>query len=200
MIRLQKILLMVIFFTVKISSAQNIDINILKSINPRSPDASVWKNASNSVYWVSCAATFGSIAYGYIFRNKEIKDNGFELLVASAINISTSSLCKVVFNRTRPAEKYPEEIFVNEPSSGKSFPSGHTSQAFAIATTLTLEYKKWYVVVPAYLWAGCVGYSRMYLGKHYPSDVLAGAVVGAGSSYLSHMICNKFFRNKNSKK
>ena len=140
---LKKILLTIIFcYGIKLI-AQNIDINILKSINPQNPDACVWKTASNSVDWVSGTVTFGSIAYGYIFRNKEIRHNGFELLIASGINIGTSTLCKVVFNRARPADKYPGEIFVNNPSSGKSFPSGHTSQAFAIATTLTLEYKKW---------------------------------------------------------
>ena len=68
--------------------------------------------------------------------------------------------------------------------------------AFATATTLTLECKKWYVAVPAYAWAAGVGYSRMYLGEHYPSDVIAGAVVGAGSAWLSHWATQKLFHKK----
>ncbi len=59
-----------------------------------------------------------------------------------------------------------------------SFPSGHTALAFAAATTLALDHPQWYVVVPAYVWAGGVGVSRVWHGAHYPSDVLAGAALG----------------------
>jgi membrane-associated phospholipid phosphatase len=193
---LKKTLLVIFLFTVKGSIAQNIDIEILKSINPRYPDAAVWKAASGTIDWAAGGITIGTLAYGFIKKDKTIQQNGYELVISSAINIAATQILKVTVNRTRPADRYPNEVFVNSPSSGKSFPSGHTSQAFATATTLTLQYKKWYVWVPAYLWAGSVGYSRMYLGKHYPTDVLAGAIIGAGSSYLSHIISNKLFRNK----
>jgi undecaprenyl-diphosphatase len=49
------------------------------------------------------------------------------------------------------------------------------------------------VVVPAYAWAAGVGYSRMYLGQHYPTDVLAGAAIGIGSAYLSNWLNKKYF-------
>lgn len=66
-----------------------------------------------------------------------------------------------------------------------SFPSGHSADAFAIATRLTLRYSKNpEVYIPAFVWAGLVGYGRFYFGLHYPSDVLGGALVGAGSSLL----------------
>lgn len=62
---------------------------------------------------------------------------------------------------------------------------------FALATSLSLSYPKWYIIVPSYAWAGSVGYSRMDLGVHYPSDVLAGAVIGAGSAWLTYYINKK---------
>lgn len=74
-------------------------------------------------------------------------------------------------------------------------PSGHTSLAFATATSLTLKYPKWYVAAPSYFWACSVGYSRMNLGVHYPSDIVAGALLGAGSAYLTYLV-NDFFRKK----
>ncbi len=80
------------------------------------------------------------------------------------------------------------------------FPSGHTSLAFAIATSLSLKYPKWYVIAPSYVWACSVGYSRMNLGVHYPSDVLAGAVLGAGSAFLTYKLNEWFWKKQNNKK
>jgi membrane-associated phospholipid phosphatase len=74
-------------------------------------------------------------------------------------------------------------------------PSGHTSSAFSTATSLSLNFRKWYVVAPAYTYAAAVGYSRMYLGVHYPSDVLVGALLGSGTAYLTWKI-NKKLQNK----
>jgi membrane-associated phospholipid phosphatase len=193
---LKKILLLVFLLVQQVLTAQNVDIDILKSINPQHPSSAVWKAASGTIDWVGGTVVLGTLAYGYVTKNKAVQLNGYELLIVSAINIGSTEVLKKVFNRTRPADEYPNDVFVNSASTGKSLPSGHTSQAFALATTLSLQYKKWYVVVPAYLWAGSVGYSRMYLGKHYPTDVLAGAVLGAGCSYLGHVISNKLFRQK----
>lgn len=193
---LKKLVLVIFLFTAQGSAAQNIDIDILKRINPQYPDAPGWTDISNSLYSATGAIVFVTLTYGYSKGNKQVVKNGYELLLTTGINVLATELLKRTFNRTRPAEKYPGEIFVLTESVGKSMPSGHTSQAFAVATTLTLQYKKWYVWVPAYLWAGSVAYSRMYLGKHYPSDVLAGAAVGAASSYLGHILSNKLFRNK----
>lgn len=192
----KKWLLCICVWVSQSSLGQNIDINILKSINPRYPDAFVWNKASSSIDWVAGIITGGTLAYGFIKKDKNIQYNGYELLISTGLNIGITTLIKNAVNRTRPADRYPADVFVNSPTHGQSFPSGHTSEAFAVATTLTLQYKKWYVAVPAYLWAGGVGYSRMYLGKHYPSDVIGGAVVGAGSSYLSHLISNRLFRYK----
>jgi undecaprenyl-diphosphatase len=63
---------------------------------------------------------------------------------------------------------------------------------------LSLAWPKWYIIVPTYTWAGTVAYSRMDLGVHYPSDVLIGALVGAGSAWLCHEVNKKL--NINSKK
>ena len=178
----------------QIGYGQNRDINMLRAINPQNPSSGFWQAMSNSVKFVAGTASLGSLAYALIDHNKELQYKSYELIGAIAINAVASGALKTIFNRPRPHETYPDEIFVLTTSSGHSFPSGHTSLAFATATSLSLTHKKWYVIVPAYLWAGCVGYSRLYLGRHYPSDVICGAVVGAGSSVLSHWLTKKIFK------
>lgn len=178
------------------ANSQNIDIDVLKSINPQYPEAGFWKTASSSYILVCGTATLGELTYALIKNDKGLRYQSCEMLVALGINIVSTYGLKSLFQRNRPHDQYPSEIFILTASKGYSFPSGHTSLAFATATSLTLSHKKWWVAVPAYLWASCVGYSRMYLGKHYPSDVIAGAVVGAGSSLVSHWLGKKLFKQQ----
>lgn len=105
--------------------------------------------------------------------------------VSQALTLGGTFVLKTVVDRERPFESLAD-VKVKHLSSatGSSFPSGHTSQAFAIATTLALTYSKPIVYIPVFLWAGLVGYGRMYLGVHYPSDVLVGAVLGTGCALL----------------
>jgi hypothetical protein len=176
------------------ANAQNLDVNILKGINPRYPNSQVWIQTSNSAYYVPIGIAATQMAYGIIANDKRSRDNSLQTLISVGIGVVASEAMKSAFNRTRPQYKYSSEIFSLSSTNTKSFPSGHATIAFATATTLTLEYKKWYIAVPAYAWATGVAYSRMYEGKHYPSDVLAGAVLGVGSAWLSHWLSKKLFR------
>ncbi|MBK7817865.1 MAG: phosphatase PAP2 family protein [Sphingobacteriaceae bacterium] len=88
----------------------------------------------------------------------------------------------------RPFVTHPNDITQKTHVGPLSFPSGHTTAAFATATALTLSTKKWQFAVPAYAYAGLVGYSRMRLGVHYPSDVLGGMIIGIGSGLLTWQI------------
>jgi membrane-associated phospholipid phosphatase len=190
-------LIIFLALTPEIPLAQNLDVDILRGINPMYPDSEYWIQTSASAYWVPAALIIGSLGYGHLRGDKGARDNGYELLINIGISQLVSEALKITINRKRPADKYPNEIFVNSVTHGGSFPSGHTSLAFATATTMALEYRKWYIVLPAYLWAGSVAYSRMYLGAHYPSDVLGGIIIGIGSGYLSHWLTKKLFKDKN---
>jgi|GEM_PF-3326141 len=69
-----------------------------------------------------------------------------------------------------------------------SFPSGHASMTFALATSASLSAGRWYVTVPAVGYATAVSVGRVWHGVHYPSDVAAGAVLGAGAALLVHAL------------
>ncbi|RYZ91705.1 MAG: phosphatase PAP2 family protein [Sphingobacteriaceae bacterium] len=187
------IMVAVVLCCCKVVCAQSIDVKILSSINPDNPNSRFWHQTSNSAYWAGAALPAGTLIYGLINDDENAKHMSYDLFISLGANVLLTDVLKKSFNRTRPMDKYPGMIF-SSPSNDMSLPSGHTSLAFATATTLSLQFKKWYVIVPAYAWAGSVAYSRMYLGKHYPSDIIGGAIVGVGSGFASHWLNRKLFK------
>ncbi len=188
--RLKKNLLIVCLCSfISVSTfAQNFDINLVKSINQ---NESTFKNnffkaATQSVIVFNIAAPVGVFTAGIIKHNKQLqKDAAYMVggfIVSSAVTIGMKRIVK----RDRPFVTYPFIIIKRDVGGDYSFPSGHTSAAFYSATSLSLLFPKWYVIAPSYLYAATVGYARMYQGVHYPTDVLAGAIVGAGSAWLSY--------------
>lgn len=102
--------------------------------------------------------------------------------------------------RNRPFRTLNNVYFTDTSSvaGSYSFPSGHTSSSFAIATSLTLRYpdNAW-LIAGSYTYAVLVSLGRMYWGVHYPSDVLAGMLVGAGSAALIYSLRVPIINAKN---
>ncbi len=173
-------------------SAQNWDIDLLKEINlerNKSLDPS-FKFITNSVSPMSIGAPIAFLGIGIIQKDSSLKSKGIFMVEAFCVNAFTTTALKLAFKRDRPFVTYP--FLDKQADAGSySFPSGHTSTAFTLATSLSMAFPKWYVVVPSYVYACAAGYSRMHLGVHYPSDVLAGAIVGAGSAVLSQYLQRK---------
>lgn len=142
------------------------------------------KGLSNTVNPLIPVTVLGIWANGYFTKDKAMMRNGYKSAITIGFAALMSSGLKISINRVRPAKKYPGEIIQRVHAGRYSFPSGHTTSAFAMATSLALSCQKWYVAVPAYLYAGMVGYSRMRLGVHFPTDVLGGMVLGIGSGLL----------------
>ncbi len=171
------------------------DVNILKSINGNGNFSGYWKGTSNSIYQVSAALPAGVALAGIIAGDKELTLKGIKIGTSIAFNAVVTELLKRAAARERPSMRWKGVIHSWKPGTdNKSLPSGHTSLAFSTAMSTSLEFKKWYITIPAFAYAASVGYSRMYLGAHYPSDVLAGAAVGSGTALLAHWINNKVFK------
>ena len=174
--------------------SQNADIRILREIHlPVNPglDKSM-KVVSGSVLPAMIITPVSLLIYnkqttGSFTEKKEPYIIAASMVASSAITIGL----KYGVNRTRPFVTYPDIQQRDSHAGPYSFPSGHTSSAFALATSLTICYQKWYVAVPAFAWAVTVGYSRMRLGVHFPSDVLAGAIIGAGCGAASYYISKR---------
>ena len=123
----------------------------------------------------------GLMVGGIISNDKSMRQNAAYVAGSTLISAGLTQVIKVLVKRPRPFIRNINITPVYRPGD-YSFPSGHTSSSFATATALSMAYPKWYVIAPVYLWAGATGYSRMYLVVHNPSDVGAGAVLGAGSA------------------
>lgn len=78
-------------------------------------------------------------------------------------------------------------------SKSLSFPSGHTSSAFTFAMAITLVLKKKSVAIPAFVFAFLMGFSRIYVGVHYPTDVIVGAFVGIVYALIGYAIFAKLY-------
>lgn len=168
-------------------NGQHADINMLLKINSASTNAdNTFKFISNSVAPLSIATPLTMFAIGIASHDKTLQRKSYvaaaSFLTASALTVAL----KITIKRPRPFITYPDQIIKKSNAGSYSFPSGHTAAAFSTATSLSLAFPKWYVIAPSFLYAGLVGYSRMYLGVHYPSDIFGGIIIGVGSSFLMY--------------
>jgi undecaprenyl-diphosphatase len=99
------------------------------------------------------------------------------VLVADVVADLLAELGKLIVQRHRPFETQ-----IGPPSNAHSFPSGHTATSFACATVLSVLAPRWRV--PFFLLATLIALSRVYNGMHYPTDVLAGALLGVLTALL----------------
>ena len=152
-------------------------------------------NGSDSLFWDGCMLVYTSMAVWaplalmmlyVLMKNNNIKD--FLLLVVLIALVATltdqisSGFCKPFFARWRPTNDpmlmYAVDV-VNETRGGKyGFTSSHAANSFGIATFIMLLIRNRALSVSLMTWAAMNAFTRIYLGVHYPGDILAGTVIG----------------------
>jgi undecaprenyl-diphosphatase len=165
------------------SGVQRLDERILEQLaasrTPAETAVALWISKANN--YVNAGVPLGLLAAGLIRNDVPMKQNALYMASSTAVSYLLDYAIKQLVKRPRPFLTDLKLVPVYRPGE-YSFPSGHTSSTFGMTTALWHAYPKWWVIAPSVLWSTSVGYSRMYLGVHYPTDVLGGAALGVGSA------------------
>lgn len=174
--------------------AQGLDYNILWDLQQHrtEPMNAAMGGLSNTLV-LAPAVPAGLLVGGWLSDDQALLRSGCAVGGSFLIAAALTEGLKFSIRRPRPYNAYPLTLTPVRTTFGYSFPSGHTSLTFAVATSLSICYPKWYIIAPSMLWASGVAFSRLYLGVHYPSDVLTGALVGAGSAVIGCLVVRKMF-------
>lgn len=160
------------------------DLTVFRSVADRNwPGAepllpALSRSANHGLLWFGAAA--GMAVLGSSARSRRAALRGIASLAVASAAINTVG--KGAVRRERPIlDVVPVMRRLKRQPFTTSFPSGHAASAAAFATGVALESKGWGAVIAPV--AAAVAASRVYTGVHYPSDVLAGAVLGAGAAF-----------------
>ncbi len=119
-----------------------------------------------------------------IFGSTYNKKVGIEAITALGLTQVVVHSLKRLLSRERPYKIIEQLNTFGIDLSDYSFPSGHTTASFSLATTLALNMPKFSMLV--YILATIIAISRIYLGVHYPTDVTAGLIIGIGGGLITH--------------
>lgn len=135
-----------------------------------------------AIIWIALGA------FLIIFR--KTRKGGFDMLISMAVAAVISNLIlKNILARPRPFLAIDELTLIISPLNSFSFPSGHACSSFAAATALALTFRGKGAL--AFIPAAMISFSRIYVGIHYPSDVLCGALIGVLVAWCIYRLTEK---------
>jgi membrane-associated phospholipid phosphatase len=136
----------------------------------------------------------GFFAHGWAAHSEQSTETGYLMYESFVWGTAMCGIIKFAVGRERPY-KTSNPLKFEPLGRDSSFPSGHTTVAFAAATTLAEQYPHWYISIPAYGIAAATGFSRVAANQHWVSDVVAGAFLGSAIAHnlrLRHRKAKKY--------
>ncbi len=132
---------------------------------------------------------FATLGFAVILLLARERILAYELILGTLTLWLTVVLVKAIVRRSRPYISLTQARIVGYRARGRSFPSGHTSQSFFIATLMAQHFHaSLWVAFLLYAIALLVGLTRMYVGAHYPRDVMAGSILGSAWGLLGAIV------------
>lgn len=162
-------------------------------------DTFMWMISSKEI-WIPL---YMSVIY-YFFKNTD-KKTGLYILFACILCITlcdqiSASIIKPLFERWRPSRDSSISDLVhivNGKRGGKyGFVSSHAANVFGLAVFSALLFKNRLYSIAIISWAALVSYSRVYLGVHFPGDIIFGGILGSALGYFLHKILGRFINTK----
>jgi membrane-associated phospholipid phosphatase len=169
------------------SAGQRLDVWAFLVFNLRGPRP-VWLDRM-MLGFTQIGSGISALAIGLFLFLAGDRLVAYEIILGTLTLWIVVELVKALVRRSRPFIRVTQARIVGYRAGGRSFPSGHTSQAFFMATLMARHFHaSLWVVFLLYAIALLVGITRMYVGAHYPRDVLAGAILGIAWGLLGVLV------------
>ncbi|MGN6801576.1 MAG: phosphatase PAP2 family protein [Ginsengibacter sp.] len=182
-------LLLFIFLLLLLWIVHLYDLPLLTAINVNRNHLfdNFFRFITNTAPTATYTITFLLFFVGIFQKDKLWRQHAIYILLCVLTSLVIEMILKYSINRVRPYYTYS---FIQKitPGGGPSFPSGHTTDVFSLAIALSIAYRNKFLTICVFLWACLTGYSRMFLGVHYPSDVFGGIVVAYVSCTLYYWV------------
>lgn len=186
-------LLLSLFLSTITDTFQAMDLATLEALNSsRVTDLDLLLLAlTMSAYGLGAVVPVALYLLGHVRKSAALRLKAFQYVLAMCLMVGVIGALKYTVNRTRPFVGHNSIERIAEASS-PSFPSGHTAFAFTAAVALALMFRNAPLRVMVLAWAILVAYSRLALGVHYPSDVLASILIGTTAAMAAHHTFRKY--------
>jgi undecaprenyl-diphosphatase len=153
---------------------------------------------TNGTFWIIPAIIAGGLFF-YFMKKKALIVIIFSLITVSISDPVCNRLIKPAFPRLRPCN---ENVYIKDArfligrKTSYSFPSSHAMNIFAQVMLFSLIFRRKRVIIPAFIFAFLIGFSRVYVGVHYPLDVFCGALFGMSIGIIVYLIYRKTIKIK----